>query len=173
MELVINTAYSEIELYLFDKQKKSKTKYSINSINDHTRKLYELYENLLAEQNLTSKEFTRIYVVTGPGSYTGLRIGVVFAKTLAMIYKISIVPLNLLEMLYCTNEKQNIALDARGGKWFVFDGEKITIQTTDDLGLGEYLVDPKVNYLKIDEYLEFQQEIPYLEIKINYLKKVL
>ena len=49
----------------------------------HATTLFQTLDELLKEQNLTPRDLGRIAVSIGPGSFTGLRIGVVAAKTLA------------------------------------------------------------------------------------------
>lgn len=50
-----------------------------------------LVELLLEKHNLTLTDLTEIEVTDGPGSFTGLRVGVTIANTLAYLLKI---PLN-------------------------------------------------------------------------------
>ena len=49
---------------------------------DHARQVAVFVEELLAEMNLQPEELDAVAVGRGPGSYTGLRIGVSFAKGL-------------------------------------------------------------------------------------------
>lgn len=56
--------------------------------NSHNEKLSSLYSELLASANITSREISSITVGEGPGSFTGLRIGLSFAKGLSHALKI-------------------------------------------------------------------------------------
>jgi tRNA threonylcarbamoyladenosine biosynthesis protein TsaB len=49
----------------------------------HARDLAAVAGRLLAEEGLTPKDLTGVMVGVGPGSYTGLRVGVMSAKALA------------------------------------------------------------------------------------------
>lgn len=49
-----------------------------------------MIEQLLSEYKITFHELTAIDVTTGPGSYTGLRIGVAIANTLGVVLQIPI-----------------------------------------------------------------------------------
>ncbi len=54
----------------------------------------------LAQQlGIGMKDFSRISVVTGPGSWTGLNIGVTSAKTLAQVLDVPVVPVSSLDVL--------------------------------------------------------------------------
>ncbi|MTD38718.1 tRNA (adenosine(37)-N6)-threonylcarbamoyltransferase complex dimerization subunit type 1 TsaB [Erwinia sp. CPCC 100877] len=57
--------------------------YTITVKKNHSLTLMPAIERLMKEVGLTPKELDRIVVAKGPGSYTGLRIGVTTAKTLA------------------------------------------------------------------------------------------
>ncbi len=63
----------------------------INIKKNHSIQAMPLIETMLKAANLSPKEMERIVVSMGPGSYTGVRIGVTMAKTLAWTLKIPIV----------------------------------------------------------------------------------
>ena len=52
---------------------------------NHSEHLDPLINELLRENNLTLKDIDRFAVAEGPGSYTGLRIGITTAKMFASI----------------------------------------------------------------------------------------
>jgi len=60
-------------------------------------RLAGLCEELLAEAGVTPKELKRIAVVTGPGSFTGVRVGVAFARGLALALDIPCIGVTSLE----------------------------------------------------------------------------
>lgn len=61
--------------------------------------LHEVVRGLLAGLDLRIADLERIAVVTGPGSWTGLNIGVTAAKTLAQVLAVPLVPLSSLDAL--------------------------------------------------------------------------
>lgn len=49
-----------------------------------------LIEEILAEHTLTTTDLTAMYVVTGPGSYTGIRVGLAVANMLGALLHIPV-----------------------------------------------------------------------------------
>lgn len=80
-------------------------------------------DELLKKANLKINDVDRIYVVNGPGSFTGIRIGVTTAKTIAYGLKKEICTVSELEVLASVDtEKKYIVplIDARRN--FVYTG---------------------------------------------------
>ncbi len=61
-------------------------------------------------------DINKIFVVNGPGSFTGVRIGVTVAKTIAWSLKIDVIPLSSLEVIASTKSNKDYLIpmiDAR------------------------------------------------------------
>lgn len=68
--------------------------------------------------NITPNDLDKIIVVTGPGSFTGIRIGVTIAKTIAWSLNIPIVPISGLTAMAISNKQEGYSMpliDARRG----------------------------------------------------------
>ena len=72
-------------------------KKELESINDHASYLVPFINELLSDNKITTKDINKIFVVNGPGSFTGTRIGVTVGKTLAYSNDISVVPVSSLK----------------------------------------------------------------------------
>ncbi|MFS0674415.1 tRNA (adenosine(37)-N6)-threonylcarbamoyltransferase complex dimerization subunit type 1 TsaB [Ornithinibacillus sp. 179-J 7C1 HS] len=70
-----------------------------NIAKNHSVRLMPAIEHLMKEVNLTPKELGKVVVAKGPGSYTGVRIGLTTAKTLAWSLNIPVVGVSSLEAL--------------------------------------------------------------------------
>jgi tRNA threonylcarbamoyladenosine biosynthesis protein TsaB len=66
---------------------------------NHSVRLMPAIDTLMNECNIKPKELTKIVVAKGPGSYTGVRIGVTVAKTLAFTLNIPIIGVSSLKVL--------------------------------------------------------------------------
>ncbi|MFJ7685032.1 tRNA (adenosine(37)-N6)-threonylcarbamoyltransferase complex dimerization subunit type 1 TsaB [Peribacillus butanolivorans] len=73
--------------------------YTTNLKKNHSVRVMPAIETLLKDCDTSPKELTKIVVAQGPGSYTGVRIGVTIAKTLAWTLKIPLSAVSSLEVL--------------------------------------------------------------------------
>jgi len=74
----------------------------------HSEKLHIFIEDICAKANKTLKDLDAVAISKGPGSYTGLRIGVSSAKGLCYGLDIPLISLETLEILsqtYCLENK--------------------------------------------------------------------
>jgi len=86
---------------------------------------------LLAKHRFSKADIDAFIVVSGPGSFTGLRVGLAAIKALAEILKKPIVPVSLLEVVAGASRAQGkvaAALDAGRGDVY-FGGYEITRDT--------------------------------------------
>lgn len=65
---------------------------------NHLKEISFLARTLLREQGMKPRDLDAVAVDIGPGSYTGLRIGLTTAKTLCQALDIPLVPVNSLEI---------------------------------------------------------------------------
>ena len=66
-------------------------------------KLLPIIDSGLKELNLTLNDIDKVFVVNGPGSFTGIRVGVTVAKTIGWALKKDIIPVSSLELIATTN----------------------------------------------------------------------
>ncbi|HWD65354.1 MAG TPA: tRNA (adenosine(37)-N6)-threonylcarbamoyltransferase complex dimerization subunit type 1 TsaB [Solirubrobacteraceae bacterium] len=91
---------------------------------NHTRRLLELIEAVMAQTGVDWSDIDRLAVGVGPGTFTGLRIGIATAQALAYSRGLPLTPVSTLEALAlpavdATPEQAVIAvLDARRGEAF-------------------------------------------------------
>jgi tRNA threonylcarbamoyladenosine biosynthesis protein TsaB len=106
----------------------------------HQERIAVLAREVAAEAGIKFADLTRIAVTVGPGSFTGLRVGLSFAKGLATALSIPCVGINTLEALAASVEAKGLiagVLDAKMGQVYlqVFDGGK-ALMAPDALEVG-------------------------------------
>lgn len=90
-------------------------------------------KEMLDRNNIEPKDIDKILVVNGPGSFTGIRIGVTIAKTYAYSLKKEISSLSSLEVMALSSKKETVykvpMIDARRGYVFagIYDSNNIPI----------------------------------------------
>jgi len=82
------------------------------SLNYHTTELAPEVTRLLAKANVEVTDLSALAVAIGPGSFTGLRIGLAFAKGLALAHRLPIVGIPTLDILAASQPLQDIPMAA-------------------------------------------------------------
>ena len=145
--LGIDTCTETIDVGLLGEEKSSHRR--TNAPRQQLTVLMPIIKELLEEQNIGIKDTDAIAVTTGPGSFTGIRLGIATAKTLAQVNEIPLVPVNTLDVLARQVEEDGIiipSMDARKNEIFysIYEKKGDEINRLDDY-----------HRLKIDDYIEF------------------
>lgn len=156
---------------LFIKTKESEYSHSIYTM--------PMIEELFKENNLNVKDLDEIIVVNGPGSFTGIRIGLSIAKTIAYALNLKIHTISSLKAYLISSdineEKMAVIEDNKGYYVCAFDKNNNTIVEETYLEENPYQykeVDYRLDINKIIEYCnKLESENPH-HIKANYIKKI-
>ena len=95
--LFIDTSSSDVSIALV-KDNKVLSSITQNLPNQHSIYTTSYIDKVLKETSLEPKDIDKIMVVNGPGSFTGVRIGVTIAKVFAYILKKDIICLSSLKI---------------------------------------------------------------------------
>ena len=100
----------------------------------HSEVITDQFIELLNEAQLSIEDIQQIYCTTGPGSFTGIRVGLSFCKSLAYSFNLSLVPVNSLFALALSSKKMGSIvslIDAQKNTFFVslFKKDKDNITT--------------------------------------------
>ncbi|AEG59024.1 tRNA (adenosine(37)-N6)-threonylcarbamoyltransferase complex dimerization subunit type 1 TsaB [Desulforamulus ruminis] len=71
----------------------------VNNRRTHSVNLLPMIKAVIEESGITPAQINGIAVSSGPGSFTGLRIGMTTAKTLALVWQVPIIGVSTLEAL--------------------------------------------------------------------------
>jgi tRNA threonylcarbamoyladenosine biosynthesis protein TsaB len=96
--LAIDTSNNALGVSLFDEDKVL-GEYITNMKKNHSIRIMPAIHTLMEDCDRVPGDLTKIVVAKGPGSYTGVRIGVTIAKTLAWALNIPLVGISSLEIL--------------------------------------------------------------------------
>lgn len=142
----------------------------IQEENDHqlSSRIFPIIDDAFNSVNWNINDIERIFVVNGPGSFTGIRIGVTIAKVLAWANNIPISTISELELLATTKHNQKFiisCIDARREAVFagVYDN------------MGNVLGDQYITISKLNDIIEEKEDIVAvsyddLELKCDVIK---
>ena len=150
ISLLIDTTTSNITVSIIQEQN-ILYKYQENILSDMSSKILPIIDNGLKESKLTLNDIDKIFVVNGPGSFTGIRVGVTVAKTIAWALKKKIIPLSSLELMATTNISKKYLvpmIDARRGNVFggIYDTELNCIKEDKLINLNELIINLNNEY---------------------------
>lgn len=90
----------------------------IESVNEHSTYAMPTIEALFNQKSIKPKDINSIMVINGPGSFTGLRIGVTIAKTYSWSFNLNLIPISTLKayaLSYSNYDYYVCVIDARRG----------------------------------------------------------
>lgn len=170
ISLFIDTSLSDVSIAIL-KDNKILSQIHNNIPGEHSIYVTKYIEDILKENNLSPKAVDEIIVVNGPGSFTGIRIGVTIAKIFAYINKIRIVSISSLLARAIGNKDKYILskIDAKHNNYYIglydTDYNKITEEFANETKIEDII--NKYNPLVIDEKDNY-----FLEEIIKYTKKL-
>ena len=148
ISLVVDTCTSNLVISVCNDDKVLSQLIQKNDTNLSTN-FTSLVDGVIKDANITTNDIEQIFVANGPGSFTGIRVGLTFAKVFAWSKKVKIVPFSSLELLASSGDNDYIVslLDARRG--YVYAG----------------IYDKKLNCIINDQYIELDK---LLEVSKDY-----
>lgn len=114
ISIVVDTSTPTL---LFSIVENNEIKYLYNSKTDgdFSSNFMVIVSNAFNETNIKPNDVNKIFISTGPGSFTGIRIGMTFAKVFAYSLKKDLIPFSTLELFASSSSSKNIisVIDAR------------------------------------------------------------
>lgn len=137
------------------------------STQNHSVYTMPMIERILNKNEVDVKKLSEIIVVNGPGSFTGVRIGVTIAKTFAYTLNIPIKTITSL-LAYAvsldSNDKKVITISDMKGKYvgyFDYNNKVIDYIYLKNSEFSEYIKD-KEKYLVVDNKFDLEKIYKYL-----------
>ena len=150
--------------------------FTLNFKREHSVILMEKIEMLLKDCQVDISEVDGFVVSKGPGSFTGVRIGVTICKTFAWTLNKKVIPISSLELLASTNTNYelNVAMiDARRDCVYagVYDNELNTVIEDRYISIEQLLLELKdKNYILISD--DDFENLKKIDSKIDILKVI-
>lgn len=152
--------------------------YTINTKKTHSQKLMPMIEDMLKKSELSIKEIDLIGICVGPGSFTGLRIGMATAKAIAHINNLPIIGVTSLEMLAANmnlcDKKICSILDAQRdqvytAKFEYKDSKLVQIEDNDVIEIDKLIGDIAS---KEEEYILIGEAVYKYEEKLKNISNI-
>jgi len=168
---------------------------TISSI-EHSKFAMSEIEKIFNGNAINPKDVNKIMVINGPGSFTGIRIGVTIAKTYAWACNINVIPISTLFAYALSYDGYNYYvpyIDARRGyvygaiydkdynvvledSYILFDDLLDKVKDLDNIAFigkssNNDILDTKLNVKRIYNYFKDNDGISFHKLLPNYLKK--
>lgn len=154
--LFISTYNENIIIGLLENSKLLKEKRK-ESEKSHSIYLIPMIEEILKEENISLNDINEIIVINGPGSFTGIRLGITVAKTLAFTLNIPIKTITSIEAISASNEQKDKIITIKDNKGYyfgIFNDNKLV---------------QEMSYLKETDFIEFIKNRDEIIISNNKL----
>lgn len=112
MILLINTSGNNLEFVLDNK-------YKSVDVEKQSIALPVECEKFIAECGASWRDISAIGVVVGPGSFTGIRLGIAYAKGIALGLNIPVVGISAFDLYLAATPDAFVAIDSGRGDFFV------------------------------------------------------
>lgn len=118
--LFIDTSNIDVSIALL-KDGKIINKITKSIPNEHSKYAVSYIDDVLKSSNISPKEVENIMVVNGPGSFTGVRIGLTIAKVYALLNNIKVILISSLKSLAIGTEGKYILslISARNDNYYI------------------------------------------------------
>ena len=184
ISIVVDTSTPTL---LFSIVENNEIKYLYNSKTDGdlSSNFMVIVSNAFNETNIKPNDVNKIFISTGPGSFTGIRIGMTFAKVFAYSLKKDLIPFSTLELFASSSSSKNIisVIDARRDYVYrgIYDDSlnclKDEIKSFKNYSVYSYdsfsdinSIIPNINVLKlVNKHIDDKPVNPH-ELKPSYLK---
>ena len=171
--LFLDTHGSEIIVSLYNGvksiEKRQESEYS------HAKFLVPMIESIMKENNVSFENIKDIVVINGPGSFTGLRIGLSVAKVMAYSLRVPITTVSTLKAYLISDEGDDMRLSViQDNKGFYICTDEYVDEYVEDISsYNEYRRVPQmIDVSKVVQYAKSIKDTNAHLVRANYVKKI-
>jgi universal bacterial protein YeaZ len=128
---------------------------------------------------LNNEDFDNIIVVNGPGSFTGVRLGVTIAKTFAYLKKTPIRTVNYLECMAISSKRKNVGFSDGNGYYVGFFDDNLEeesplryVSKDDFANMKSVETEVTIDYEKVYNYAMTKERLDPHDVNPIYIKKL-
>lgn len=181
--LFIDTHDKNVLIILY-KDGKIINKENLETKNKHSEVAMPTIDKVLKDADVDVSELNNIIVVNGPGSFTGERIAVTIAKTIAYALSIPVRTIDALTVLALgvKTDKKVVALEDRNGAFVgVFDSSYNPLEPLQYMNKSTYTefkenndinTSVEIDYEKVYDYVMTLKELNPHEVRPLYIKGI-
>lgn len=123
ISLFIDTSNSDVVMGLLENGRLIE-KETRSILNEHSKYAVSIIDEVLKKAKVSTNSVDEILVVNGPGSFTGIRIGLTISKVYAYLTKIKVILMSSLKCLALSKDKDNYdyilsIIDAKRGNCYI------------------------------------------------------
>ena len=195
--LFIDTSSFDVSIAILNNDKVLNSIHK-NTFTEHSKYAISLIDELLKKSNLKPNEVNHIMVVNGPGSFTGIRIGLTIAKVYAYLLDIKVTLISSLKSIALSYNNDNYIMsliDAKNDNYYMglYDNnynevidehfanideilelldkyKNITIVSNKEIKVDNYKKIDKLDIEKIYLYYKDKEKVNAHKVLPNYLK---
>ncbi|RMX36060.1 tRNA (adenosine(37)-N6)-threonylcarbamoyltransferase complex dimerization subunit type 1 TsaB [Mycoplasmopsis fermentans] len=178
MKLYLDTANEDFVLALLNDKHQAIAQKVLESYPKKVELIPQLTEEILKENNFKIQDFDTFYINIGPGFFTGVRIALVYLRTIVLITKANIKTISTMQILAKQNRrKRSFKINAQGNKYYLYETNKNSAFNYKNIKVetGTLKAYDKVNYFDflscfIDYLDEFKSYKDVMDIEPYYIK---
>ena len=168
MKLFIETCLPDLFVGILDENSQFLDYAHHKKMQKKSDNLAEIVTGLLDKNKINIKDIKQIYVTEGPGSFMGVRAGLIYAMTLAQVLKIELLTSNTLRFI-SHGSKEHIYLDAKSNEsyYYTYPNKNVKLVPFQE----DTPMDYKAFISKPEKYLKMFVVRDAKEIKPLYVKE--
>ena len=133
---------------------------------DMSSSIMSVIDEAFKTAGIKPRELDKIFIANGPGSFTGIRVGLTVAKTMAWALNIPVISISSLEVIASTPSNQNniAVIDARRGYVYagVYDVNLTSIMSDQHILFND--INQQGTVVSYDSYGEIKPNIDILKV---------